>query len=210
MQIEYIGHSCFLLQGSGYRLILDPYAAGTVPGLSPVAETADVVLCSHGHPDHCGVEHITVSGAAVPVKITAIPSYHDEVQGAKRGENTIHLIEDGITRVAHLGDLGCELTDQQAVQLQNLDVLMIPVGGFFTINAAQAAEIVEQLRPRVVIPMHYRQDSIGYDVIDTVTAFADRMDSVEQRSGSSMDTAEQYAHFVLILQPRNQEGTAER
>lgn len=204
MRIEYIGHSCFKVSSNGYCVILDPYAGDTVPGLAPVAETANRVLCSHRHPDHCGTECVTLADTdACSIKVTAIDSFHDEVQGAKRGANIIHLLDDGAARLAHLGDLGCALTAEQIELLRNVDVLLIPVGGFFTIDAQQAAEIVHQLQPRMVIPMHYRSEAIGYDVIDTVDSFVKRMESVTLCGGSCVDTEEAPQSRVLVLQPRN-------
>ncbi|MCD8012305.1 MAG: MBL fold metallo-hydrolase [Lachnospiraceae bacterium] len=174
------GHSCFKLEKDGYTIITDPYADGSVPGYAPICEKADMVLCSHEHADHNfrdGVELIERQG--LPFHVEVIETYHDEVCGKKRGPNKIFIIDDGENRVAHFGDLGCELTPEQMEKLQNLDVAMLPVGGYFTIDARQAADIVLSLKPGIVIPMHYRsvKYSFGYDVIGTVDEFTEAMES---------------------------------
>lgn len=212
MKITWIGHSCFKIEKDDYAIIIDPYADGSVPGYSPIREKADMVLCTHEHADHNfrdGVELIERTGIPfnIPFNIEVIDTYHDEVRGAKRGPNKIYIIDDGETRVAHFGDLGCDLTPDQIEKLQNLDAAMIPVGGFFTIDAKQAAALVSVLNPKTVIPMHYRSDAeyFGYDVIGTVAEFAEIMESVNTISKSEIairKTVEPTAQ-VLVLQPRN-------
>ena len=119
--------------------------------------------------------------------ITQIPSWHDDQHGALRGPNTIHLIEGGGFRTAHLGDLGCELDDTQKDALQNLDILMIPVGGFFTIDANLAATIAKELNPKCIIPMHYRGDGFGYDELGTVDLFTKHFADV-RKVGNIIET----------------------
>ena len=192
MTITWIGHSCFKIESNGFTLILDPYEDGYVPGLKPLRETADMVLCSHDHGDHNAKDLVEIKeGKNCPFTITTIDTFHDEVQGAKRGPDKIHIIDDGNVRIAHLGDLGCELEDEQIQQLKDLDVCMIPVGGYYTIDGKQAAELVHLIQPKIVIPMHYRNDKagFGFDVISTVEDFAECMDSVTRLDQSfvSMD-----------------------
>ena len=206
MKITWIGHACFKIESNGYTLILDPYEDGYVPGLKPLRETADLVLCSHEHGDHNARDLVEITeGKSCPFSITTIDTFHDEVQGAKRGPDTIHIIDDGSFRIAHLGDLGCELEDEQIRQLKNLDVCMIPVGGHYTIDGKQAAELVHQIQPGVVIPMHYRDDEagFGFDVISTVEDFADRMDSVVRLDQSTISADDLPDAQVLILSPRD-------
>ncbi len=171
MKITWNGHSCFTLSTTDGSVVLDPYADQSVPGYRPLKLTADLVLCSHEHSDHNARQCVALSGKPCGIAVETVASWHDDAKGAKRGENTIHILNAEGMRIAHLGDLGCELSEEQTGLLQNLDVLMIPVGGFFTIDAAQAAEIVRMLRPRVVIPMHYRQGLHGYPVIATARKF---------------------------------------
>ena len=121
MLLTWIGHSCFKIESNGFTLILDPYEDGYVPGLKPLRETADMVLCSHDHGDHNAKDLVEIKeGKNCPFTITTIDTFHDEVQGAKRGPDKIHIIDDGNVRIAHLGDLGCELEDEQIQQLKDL------------------------------------------------------------------------------------------
>ena len=206
MKITWIGHSCFKIESNGFTLILDPYEDGYVPGLKPLRESADMVLCSHDHGDHNAKDLVAISeGQACPFTITTIDTFHDEVQGAKRGPDTIHIIDDGKVRIAHLGDLGCELEEGQIEQLKGLDVCLIPVGGYYTIDGKQAAELVHLIHPRIVIPMHYRDDKagFGFDVISTVEDFADCMDSVTRLDQSSITIDDLPDAQVVILTPRD-------
>jgi len=209
MKITWIGHACFKIESSGYTLILDPYEDGYVPGLKPLRETADMVLCSHDHGDHNAKELVEITeGKDCPFTITTIDTFHDEVQGAKRGPDKIHIIDDGSFRIAHLGDLGCELEEEQIRQLKDLDACMIPVGGHFTIDGKQAAELAHLIRPGVVIPMHYRDDKagFGFDVISTVEDFAESMDSVTRYDESSISMDDLPDAQAVILSPRDLEG----
>lgn len=171
MKIEYLGHACFKLTSEDGSLVIDPYKDGSVDGLKPLRVSADKVICTHEHADHSGKECVELSGNECTMKITPIASWHDDQQGKLRGPNTMYVIESEGLRIAHIGDLGCMLDDAQAEQLQDLDVLMIPVGGYFTINAEQAFEITEMLSPKCIIPMHYRGDGFGYEVLAKVDDF---------------------------------------
>ncbi len=172
MTITWLGHSCFKVESGGYAVILDPYADGYVQGLGPLREKANQVLCSHGHGDHNAVQVIdVVPGGPSPFQVTVLDTYHDDVRGAKRGPNKIHILDDGTFRVAHLGDLGCALTDAEAEALRGVDVLLVPVGGFFTIDAKQAKAVADRIGPRVTVPMHYRGESFGFDVLAPLADF---------------------------------------
>ena len=139
MKLTWLGHSCFKVESKGYCIVIDPYADGYVEGFPPLRAEADLVLCTHEHGDHNARSVVTLrEGKASPFQITEIASFHDDVQGKKRGKNTIYLLDDGECRIAHLGDLGCGLTDEQKRQLAGLDALLVPIGGFFTIDAGQA------------------------------------------------------------------------
>ena len=164
MIIRCIGHASYLIElESGLRIVTDPYDAST--GYPVHHVRADVVTVSHGHHDHSAAETVEgwtqridregVHTLAPEVTLEGVPSWHDDAQGAKRGPNLIFVLRaEGLT-VAHLGDLGHPLTPEQCA-VAPVDVALIPVGGFFTIDAAQALRAAEQLKARVVIPMHYR------------------------------------------------------
>ncbi|WP_258360072.1 MBL fold metallo-hydrolase [Moorella sulfitireducens] len=169
--MRWLGHASFYLETpAGVRLVTDPYG----PQVSPAAPvvTADVVTISHEHFDHNYLDNIkgnpevwrglTPDGDWAQIDCTfkdvrayTVPTYHDDAAGAKRGKNAVFVLEAGNLRLAHLGDLGHILNDDQVQKIGRLDVLMIPVGGHFTIDAAQAWQVVEALKPRVVLPMHY-------------------------------------------------------
>lgn len=165
MLITYHGHAEFEIQlANGYTIITDPYDAHV--GYEMKEYACDAVTVSHGHGDHNFIDKllgnfVQVDSAgewhlAPEVKVTAIPSVHDEAGGAKRGKNLIMKLEaEGLTLV-HLGDQGDRITQEQLSAMGKVDVLLIPVGGFYTIDAQVAEETVDQLNPRVVIPMHYK------------------------------------------------------
>ena len=183
VKIEYFGHSCFRLSGLGQRVVLDPYADGYVPGCPDLRLDAEFVYCSHAHRDHNASECVRICGGGAPkFALTELETDHDDAGGSKRGKNTIRIFDfDGI-RVAHFGALGRALTAREIQALQGLDCAMVPVGGFFTIDAKQAAEIASEIRPRMLIPMHYRTGSAGYDVIadidDALPAFDETINVV--------------------------------
>lgn len=170
MKITYHGHACFTVESNGYSIVLDPYK--DTKGFKDVELTANDVICSHEHFDHGYREGVTIIPNSKKVfNVTTVKSFHDDAQGAKRGLNDITILEAEGKRVAHLGDLGHMLSEEQAEALQNLDVLMIPVGGFFTIDPKQAVEIIKQLNPKTVIPMHYKDGEKGLDVIAGIDEF---------------------------------------
>jgi L-ascorbate metabolism protein UlaG (beta-lactamase superfamily) len=177
MKITWLGHASFLLEtADGTRVITDPFEAGSYDGAvgyAPICERADIVTVSHDHADHNAVGCVqghpevvrgegdrTVRGVAV----RGVPSFHDETRGKERGRNTIFVLEaDGI-RVAHLGDLGHPLSAEEARTVGPVDVLLAPVGGHFTIGPEDAKRVTELLGARVVIPMHYKTDVLGFPI----------------------------------------------
>ena len=204
MKITWLGHSCFAVESQGYKIVLDPYQDGSVPGLAPVREEADLVLCSHGHGDHCGTEGVSLrQGKPSPFTVETIDTWHDGKKGALRGPNTIHVLSDGQCRVAHLGDLGCDLTPEQKDKLRNLTALLIPVGGHYTIDAAQAKRLADELSPAVTVPMHYRQAGVGFDVIGTVDQFTKLCGNVITYSGSELELTPQTGRQTAVLRPQN-------
>ena len=207
-KITWIGHSCFKIEADGFAIVTDPYEDGSVPGLGPVREQANLVLASHEHFDHNARQLVKVEETAdCPFRITEIATWHDEVQGAKRGPNTIYIMETEGFKIAHLGDLGCDLDEEQIGQLKGLDVCLIPVGGFFTIDGLQAAELIKKIRPKAAVPMHYRDGAagFGFDAISEVDVFAGQFDSVCRLPGSVLDPDDLPDAQVVILRPQNAE-----
>lgn len=173
MQIKFNGHACFLITLSeGTRILTDPYEPGAFNGAvryGPVTDRADVVTVSHDHADHGYTEGLAgapeilrQSGLASGIAFTAIPSCHDESGGSERGQNNIFIFEGDGLRICHLGDLGHQLSGEQLSALGKVDILMLPVGGTFTVDPSQAAQVAEAVRPAVIIPMHFKTASIGF------------------------------------------------
>ncbi len=171
MEISWLGHSCFRLRGRQATVITDPFSPDL--GYSLGKPTATIVTVSHQHPGHSYTKGIGGSPRLVigpgeyeisNVLIIGIATFHDEDRGNIRGKNTIYLIEMDEVSVCHLGDLGHVLTNEQVEELGNVDVLMVLVGGISTVNASKAAEIVRQLEPKVVLPMHYKTPAINREL----------------------------------------------
>lgn len=178
MKIIWKGHSCFTIEADGSSVVLDPFKDGTVPGYAPLRLNADAVYCSHEHDDHNARDTVTLTGKDCAISVQEIHSFHDNQKGHMRGENIIRIFSAEGMKVAHLGDLGCTPEPEQMEQLKNIDAVLVPVGGFFTINAKQAKELIDELKPRVVIPMHYRTPGHGLVVIDKVDKFLKLCDNV--------------------------------
>ena len=198
MKLTWYGHSCFLLETAEGSAVFDPYAPGSVPGwlLPPV--TADCALCSHQHSDHNWAEGVTLTGRAPKFHIETLDTWHDEAQGALRGPNTIHVVEAEGHRFAHLGDLGHELSAEQLAALGRIDVLMLPVGGFFTIDAQTADRVARAIGAPVVIPMHYRGADFGYDRIGPVEAFLALRENVVRLETNAVDFSGLTAPVTLV------------
>ncbi|MBI2288456.1 MAG: MBL fold metallo-hydrolase [Chloroflexi bacterium] len=168
MKIKWLGHATFLTTADdGTKIINDPYATSNTIKYGEIKESADIVTVSHGHGDHNNIAAVRgnprvikeVGSAEVKgIKFKSITSYHDNTAGSQRGANLIFCFEvDGI-RVCHLGDLGHQLGDKDISGLGKVDILLTPVGGFYTIDAKVATEVSNRLAPRVIIPMHYKND----------------------------------------------------
>jgi len=163
MEIRWLGHACFRIKGRQTTVITDPYPPDL--GYSLGKATANIVTVSHQHPGHSYTDGVGGNPRKVTgpgeyeigdVIIIGIATFHDNDGGSQRGKNTVYLMEVDEVSVCHLGDLGHILTNEQVEELGEVDVLLLPVGGLSTINAAMAAQIVRQLEPKVVIPMHYQ------------------------------------------------------
>ncbi len=171
MEISWLGHSCFIIKGKGKILITDPYYPNL--GYSLGQPKADIVTLSHLHPGHSYIEGIANNPKQIKgpgeyeiggTFITGIATFHDDEKGEIKGKNTIYLIEIDDMALCHLGDLGHRLTPQLAEELGVIDILFLPVGETFTIPLDIAVEIVGQLNPHVVIPMHYKTDILAMNL----------------------------------------------
>lgn len=168
MNIIWHGQACFQIiaqpaKNSQVRIIIDPYSEEI--GLKLPKLEADIVLTTHSHHDHNNIKAIAGNPFLIEgpgeyeikgIFTQGIPSWHDQEQGAKRGANTIYAIEAEAIRICHLGDFGqAELSSEQLEKIGNVDILMLPVGGVYTIDAESAAKVMSQIEPKITIPMHY-------------------------------------------------------
>ena len=170
IKLEWFGHSAYKVEYKGYSVFIDPYADGMVPGLSILKEKANLVLCSHEHQDHGYREAIEITETSIenPFEISFIECSHDDEGGTKRGMNKIHVLKaDGIN-LCHLGDIGDMLTPEQIEKIEGVTVLMAPVGGFYTIDPEKLNTLVNKINPKILVPMHYRNEEFGFDVIGTL------------------------------------------
>ncbi len=173
MDITHLGHSSFRIRGRQATLVTDPFSPADTGLKFPKVE-ADIVTISHQHKDHNEVSLVggtpqIFSGPGEyetkGVKVLGISTFHDAEKGAKRGRNTVFQIQmDGVT-ILHLGDLGEKLTTEQVETLMGVDILMLPVGGVYSLDGKMAAEVVSQLEPLVVIPMHYQVPGLKFELL---------------------------------------------
>ena len=182
MIITWQGHSCFKIQDKmgtdGVTLVTDPFDKET--GLKVPNFEADIVTVSHDHHDHNNVGALRGTPFVIEcageydykgILVEGIDSFHDDKKGEERGANIIYRIEVDDISVAHLGDLGTVLDNTQLEKLVGTDVLLIPVGGKYTLDAKKAVEVISQIEPRIVIPMHYKTDGLKIDDLDPIDKF---------------------------------------
>lgn len=178
MDIYWYGQACFKIKGKNASVVIDPYDPDFTGLKLSKGLSSGVVLVTHGHEDHNNVQAVVTEQGEQPmtfdkpgeyevsgVVITGVSSFHDNSGGSERGTNTIfHLLFDNLD-IVHLGDLGqARLTEEQVAQLGQTDILLIPVGSVYTINAKQASDIVSQLEPKIIIPMHYKIDGLKFEL----------------------------------------------
>lgn len=210
MRIDYIGHACFALTArDGTRVITDPYDASVGLAMLPLA--ADMITMSHGHHDHCcedmltGAPRIvrgTETAAAGSVSTRAVRSWHDDAQGAMRGENCIRIFDIDGLRVVHMGDQGCMPEADVLKAISGADVMMIPVGGFYTVDAQEARAIVELAKPRCVIPMHFLTAHGRYSAIAGHRPFLAAMGAEDALPVEGMEfDADSLPRGVLLMKP---------
>jgi L-ascorbate metabolism protein UlaG (beta-lactamase superfamily) len=183
MDIIPLGHSSFKIRSKRATIVLDPYSSERVGMKFPKNTDADIITVSHAHEDHNAVFAVSGNPYIVDgpgeyeikgVAIIGVASYHDANNGIDRGKNTIYHIEVDSLHLAHLGDLGTTLTPSQLEELDGVDILFVPVGGFFTIDAATAIKVIESIEPKIVIPMHYSRTELNpkiFEKLEPVSVF---------------------------------------
>ena len=199
MNITWLGHACFCLESGGYRIVVDPYKMDSYP---PLRVQAHAVYCTHQHFDHNYTQAVELLPARPsPFSVEEAASFHDERGGALRGDNTLFAFSAEGLRVIHCGDLGHEPDEAQTRFLSGADALILPVGGHYTIDAAAAKRIVDRVRPRAVIPMHYRHGEHGSAALSEVTAFTDLFapEAVLRVGGNSVELDADGPAGVVVL-----------
>ena len=191
LKLQYLGHAAFLLQVGETRFLMDPYDPNC--GYGKLAVEANYVTISHEHMDH---NYIAAAPSAIPIRglspdglgweevsltlggvdIFTVPTYHDDAAGKLRGRNAIFVFDTGEIRLAHLGDLGHILSPEQLEKLTPVDVLLMPVGGHYTIGAPEAWDIIDALQPNLVVPMHYRTEATHNWPIAPLDKFLEGLD----------------------------------
>lgn len=197
MRIQYLGHASFLITTeAGTRIVTDPFDPSAYPdkmSYRPFRDKADIVTVSHEHPDHAkpgivGGSPVVIKGngkfVANEVEFLGVATYHDKSQGSQRGGNTVFVISADGLRIAHMGDLGHVLNGDQAAEIGAVDVALIPVGGYYTIDAEEADQVARQVDANIVIPMHYRTEKCSFPIAG-VESFIERKSSA-RRLGSSV------------------------
>lgn len=177
MKIKYYGHAAFLItSGQGSKIIIDPYEPGAFGGqlsYGKIKDQADIVLTSHDHADHNYTKDLPgtpqiIKGSGPKtfkeISIKGIATYHDSSKGNERGTNTIFTLRVDHMQLCHLGDLGHLLSVKELAEIGPVDILLIPVGGFFTIDSEEATKVAEQIKPRILIPMHFKTEKCGFSI----------------------------------------------
>lgn len=211
MEITWLGHASFLIKDSkGRKLLTDPFDKSV--GYQTFDEEVDLVSISHHHFDHNYIEELKGNPEIIDkvglfylcdIPIEGIPSYHDNSKGAKRGENIIFTFEMDGYKICHLGDLGHELSQDYITKLGNIDILLIPVGGNYTIDGKEAANVAKLINGRIIIPMHYKTPSLAFP-LDGVETFITSMKNGERINECTLKIEGELEgrNMVKILDPK--------
>jgi len=213
MKVKWLGHSCFLITSrGGLSVITDPYAVGGGINYSPIKEIADVVVVSHGHDDHSNVSAVqgkpeVVKGdgkkTAKGIQFKGIATYHDASQGKRSGLNTVFCFTIDDIKLCHLGDLGHVLSPEQVNEIGAVDILFVPVGGFYTIDVPVTSQVCDQLKPKIIIPMHFKTPKCAYPIAG-VEDFLRGQKNVRRVGGSEVDFERERlpaATEIVLLRP---------
>ena len=196
MQINYLGHSCFKIKSKNTALITDPF--DQYIGFSMPSTKADIITISHEHKDHNCLKKIEGNPFIIrapgeyeiaEVSVFGLRTFHDKVKGAERGRNTIYSIRTEEISLCHLGDLGHKLSDKQLEEVNGVDVLFVPIGGIYTLDSKEAVEVVNQVEPKIVIPMHYRtpdHDKTKFKQMADLNGFLEEIGVLEARKENKL------------------------
>ena len=212
MDITYLGHSSFKIKGKSGSVVTDPFDPKMV-GIKYAGVEGDIVTISHHHDDHDKAELVKNTEKVIDgpgeyeinnISIIGVPSYHDDKKGEERGKNTIYVFEVDDLRICHLGDLGHKLSDSQIEDIGDIDILMIPVGGVYTVSVSTAVEIVQEIEPAIIIPMHFKDQSTseGLSKLNPVEPFLKEMgltvEKLPKLSVKKEDLMEETEKVVLL------------
>ena len=195
MQLKYLGHSSFLIKTRDAKVVTDPFDPKAV-GMKFPKQEADVVTFSHKHPDHSYGAGVSSEALVIDwpgesdklgVRITGYPTFHDKEKGAQRGENTIFKIEADDISILHCGDLGHILTDELVDEIGDVDILLIPVGGHYTIDAAEAVSVIHKIEPSIVIPMHYNHKDMDQKEYSELTGLEEFIKAYGSAPSETLD-----------------------
>lgn len=213
MKLKWLGHSCFLITSeTGIKIITDPYSSGGGLNYAPINESADIVTVSHEHRDHNNSAAVpgkpeVIKGigtkTAKGIQFKGIVSCHDKSKGRERGANTIFCFTVNGINLCHLGDLGHELSQEEIAQIGNVDILFIPIGGVYTIDAKLASKVVDDLKPKVVAPIHYKTPKCDFPIAGVEDFLAGKRNvkklnssETELKAGKLPEATE-----IIVLQP---------
>jgi L-ascorbate metabolism protein UlaG (beta-lactamase superfamily) len=202
--VTHLGHSRFLLNFDGYKIVCDPYENSSVPGLKNISGiTADMVTVSHDHHDH-NAEHLIkiVESHRQKPNIIKVNTFHDKRQGAKRGKNIVHIFEFEDFRIAHFGDIGHIPTKEQMDKIGKLDVAIVPIGGFYTVEAGEARQIVNLTGANTAILMHYRSDTFGFDVLTHLDDAVKYFQNVTISDSDTITLKKQNSQSTIVLRSK--------
>ena len=213
MKIKWLGHAAFLItSNANIRIITDPYQSGGGIKYSPITEEADYVTISHEHSDHNYTD--SIRGNAVIIRgvgthqkehftFKGFASFHDDRNGRLRGENTIFCFNIDDIKICHLGDLGHLLFEDKIEEIGEVDVLLIPVGGTYTIDANQATELCKKINPKIIIPMHFKTPKLDFPITD-VRAFIYRKENFRELNSSEFKITKEELPVtteIIVLKP---------
>lgn len=179
LKITYLGHASFIVESEGYSIILDPYKG--VKGFKDIKGSFNEVLCSHDHFDHAYTDKLTITPTDSPFIVEKIESYHDDSKGSKRGSNIITVISKDNIKIVHLGDLGHLLDKDTLNKLKDTTVLLIPIGGTYTIDSDAALKLINDINPRYVVPMHYKDRDKGLEVLEDIESFISKAELIKDK-----------------------------